>query len=812
MKPTLQERSIETNGVMTQSVFGISEKDQSHILSILRDRLYTNKVAAVLREYATNAWDAHVEAGKADLPIKITLPTVLEPTLSIRDFGKGLSEEDIFEVYVKYGASTKRDSNEQVGMLGIGAKSAFAYSDSFTITSHHGGMKKVYAAVLDPSNVGIVTKLDEEPSNETGVEILVPVLVKDIPRFEAEARSLYGFFNPQPKINTRLMAPIKGATEHGFILRQRHEGMPYPWMAVMGCVPYRINMDVVKADIEAAGLDVLVQRLTGGLYFQIGEVSVSANREELEYKPNTMTAIVDKLSALNLHVLQEMEKTVMARPEPWNRYLELQKFIQDTGIKVPDHMLGMAKKVINGVTLYGYVTEETKNLSGDIIASTKTRESKSFTLNALEVSQNNRRRTTYRAVESPHIAINPGSCIYINDTIHSPGHHDIPERRTEGMRVVRVASPIRNKDTTHTESIKATELELAELIEKRELTGIKVEMLSKYPYVPPEASHGGYPDKYKGQTFIWNGRHSSTGSTNWEKSDHKVGPDDVYTILYAFHPTGGRPLYQITQDKDLIEFLGGTFPTLYGLRDTSKKPVHRASVPGKFYADWIKPELARLIAASTDMADLVLASQWVGARSALRNLESDIARWTQVLYEEHPIVVFLTRVKKANDLLSKKGAASALEKIREIIPTPKTNEAEVAKKALLDKYPLLKLLNGDFHTEAEYSSRANNYVTAPVTKEWAKYIRMIDGRKPRRRRTDVQQSQKAVEEEAIQVPVVTAPAKQEEALPEAEEPSGFQEEISVSEEVPPLFEDEGFFAFEAVVPDTEEAASGIEES
>jgi len=111
MIPNNAARKVESSGMLAEGKFGISMKDQAHILAILRDRLYTNKVLAVLREYGSNAWDAHREAGKEGLPIKVSLPTEIEPALIIRDWGPGLSEEDVFEVYVKYGASTKRGSN-----------------------------------------------------------------------------------------------------------------------------------------------------------------------------------------------------------------------------------------------------------------------------------------------------------------------------------------------------------------------------------------------------------------------------------------------------------------------------------------------------------------------------------------------------------------------------------------------------------------------------------------------------------------------------------------------------------------------------
>ena len=94
-------RQVQSGGVETSRSFEISSKDSAHIMTILRDTLYSDKILAVLREYAANAWDAHREMGKPDLAIQVILPTVMNPTLIIRDFGRGLSHEDAFDVYTQ---------------------------------------------------------------------------------------------------------------------------------------------------------------------------------------------------------------------------------------------------------------------------------------------------------------------------------------------------------------------------------------------------------------------------------------------------------------------------------------------------------------------------------------------------------------------------------------------------------------------------------------------------------------------------------------------------------------------------------------
>ena len=66
MKPTITQRSLSQSEVAESGEFSISSQDAPHIMRILRDTLYSDKILAVLREYSSNAWDAHAMAGKSD--------------------------------------------------------------------------------------------------------------------------------------------------------------------------------------------------------------------------------------------------------------------------------------------------------------------------------------------------------------------------------------------------------------------------------------------------------------------------------------------------------------------------------------------------------------------------------------------------------------------------------------------------------------------------------------------------------------------------------------------------------------------------
>lgn len=306
-----ENREVTSKGVTTKSSFGISRANTAHIMTILRDTLYSDKVLAVLREYGTNAWDAHAMSGQGTRPIEVTLPTMTEPELRIRDYGNGLSAQEVLEVYTQYGESTKRDTDDAVGFMGVGSKSGFAYTDTFTVTSWHGGKKRVFVAVLDPTNVGEMCLLHEEtlPDDqpETGIEIQIAVAPKDIFEFVTKAQKLYAYFNPRPTLINGTYPPDtlwRVDNVHG---KAAQSPTPNQWVAVMGGVPYALDTTAVKSPLAQAGLDGVMANLSGQLHFAIGEVRISASREQLKYTDTTKDKIAAKFRALIDTHIAEME-------------------------------------------------------------------------------------------------------------------------------------------------------------------------------------------------------------------------------------------------------------------------------------------------------------------------------------------------------------------------------------------------------------------------------------------------------------------------------------------------------------------------
>ena len=76
------------------SDFRITTATQARVLMTLSDKMYTRKQLAVLREYSTNAADAHVMVGKPVSDIQVSLPTLEDLNFRVRDFGTGLTEDE----------------------------------------------------------------------------------------------------------------------------------------------------------------------------------------------------------------------------------------------------------------------------------------------------------------------------------------------------------------------------------------------------------------------------------------------------------------------------------------------------------------------------------------------------------------------------------------------------------------------------------------------------------------------------------------------------------------------------------------------
>jgi hypothetical protein len=201
----LRQDSKPAESKHEQVAMSIDESGVEHLMGTLTN-LYSNPPVAVFREYVSNALDSHIKSKqKKPIEIEITrgrevkqrygMPSVYEDQeLIVRDFGVGLSKNDVINVYSRYASSTKRDSNEQVGAFGLGAKSALAITDRFDVVSVKDKVKLEFFIEKNEKGVGIVNFVSETPTKEAnGVTVTIPLRNADANQIRHEV-GRQGFF------------------------------------------------------------------------------------------------------------------------------------------------------------------------------------------------------------------------------------------------------------------------------------------------------------------------------------------------------------------------------------------------------------------------------------------------------------------------------------------------------------------------------------------------------------------------------------------------------------------------------------------
>lgn len=287
-----QNVEIQSRGFGRSEHMSIDENSLQHIMSVLTN-LYSDPAMAVIREYSTNAYDSHVAANNEAASIDVKLPDMFEPVFRIKDYGVGLSEDEVYNIYGKYGASTKRDSNSYVGQLGLGCKSALTLTDQFTLIAIKNGVKNVFNIHLDESGIPSISKAAQSSTDaHNGVEVIVPI--SDVSAFRRKAEYFYTFFPGE----------INFVNEPGF-----KPANPNVYMSisdtiklvdninhntvVMGGVPYRADK-LFNDRLNYSNLKFLV-------YAEVGDVNFTPSREELHYTGKT------------IQFLQGVEATVTER-------------------------------------------------------------------------------------------------------------------------------------------------------------------------------------------------------------------------------------------------------------------------------------------------------------------------------------------------------------------------------------------------------------------------------------------------------------------------------------------------------------------
>lgn len=301
--------TVHNSGTVTEDVkLSLDASATAHLISVLTN-LYSDPMLAVIREYSTNALDAQIEAG-VSAPIEVTLPTSSNLFFRVKDHGIGLSVDGLREVYALYGRSTKRDSDEVNGILGLGCKSALTYAPSYNVTAVKGGVKTLATIVKGDDGVGVIRIIDTVSTTEAnGVEVSIPVRQYDVTSFRTKAAEFYRYWRPGTVL-------IDGKLPESIFDDEKAIWID-PDVALVrgmyGCIVVQHNVAYHVRRGRLGDLDGIVA------FVPSGSVNFTPSREDLHYTARTN----DTLSTLAEYVEDGLARTVERELEGKSNYDKL---------------------------------------------------------------------------------------------------------------------------------------------------------------------------------------------------------------------------------------------------------------------------------------------------------------------------------------------------------------------------------------------------------------------------------------------------------------------------------------------------------
>ena len=315
--------AIKTSDEFQELEFGVRSEDMGLILEILRSKMYSNPIGSICREISSNSRDANREAGNSN-PIEISIRDSIwlesDLVIAFKDEGLGISPERIGDVFVNYGASTKRNTNDQTGGFGLGAKTPFSYSDNFTIITIVDSIRYVYTAVIEEGKRGKLYLLEKQETEDLdGTTILIPLQEDDREEFEKESIRATVFWETQPNyINfesfedeeDKKKLQIESLYVHEDCEIVSQDCFNSKYNLLIDQIIYPLDDEQIKFAENHWAFDNTIL-----LKFNTGDLTISANRESVQYDPQTIEAINGKFENFLNHIEKKIQERIETAPD-----------------------------------------------------------------------------------------------------------------------------------------------------------------------------------------------------------------------------------------------------------------------------------------------------------------------------------------------------------------------------------------------------------------------------------------------------------------------------------------------------------------
>lgn len=339
----------EVSNFKSSKVIQAKIGNTAKMLKMFTKDLYKHPMQTAIQEYINNAKDAHVMAGKSLHTIEITAPTVANQNVIIKDFGPGLSPDDIVNIFANIAVSNKDNSDLFNGGFGIGSKSWFAVSSSFVVISVFNNTKSYYSVKFDEKK-GIFIELDfEESVNEiNGVEVQLPLANSN--QISDASRAIFRaveFWDERPTlINCEKEFVDYEETKEDFtLISYNNSGKNNRLEVTLGKTPYSIK----ELPCYYSVLNKL-KFYNIAIHFKVGEMELKDVQEVGPDRESYALICSDKILSKVNAIHEVLKERIVEKLKNANEVEEINELISHPEIR-QTVLKGFEKKVTDRVTI-----------------------------------------------------------------------------------------------------------------------------------------------------------------------------------------------------------------------------------------------------------------------------------------------------------------------------------------------------------------------------------------------------------------------------------------------------------------------------
>jgi hypothetical protein len=265
---------------------GIDKESMPFLFEMLSKSLYSNPIGSICREITSNCFDSHIEANVDDAVIIKKGYDSEGYYISFSDVGVGLNPERIKDIYMNYFSSTKRNSNELIGGFGLGSKSPLSYTDHFYITTIFNNIQYqyIFSKGITVPTLDLLNKTDI--SDRNGTEIKIYIEDNDVYKFRDELIKQLCYFDNVYFENWNIdnNYTIYEGEYFKFKNKNRYSDKMH------------IVINKVSYSIDWKQLGIEEYNIAVGIKFNIGELLITPNREQIRYTDEIINLIKNRIN------------------------------------------------------------------------------------------------------------------------------------------------------------------------------------------------------------------------------------------------------------------------------------------------------------------------------------------------------------------------------------------------------------------------------------------------------------------------------------------------------------------------------------